>query len=357
MTQYPAASLRQFAHAALAASGLAPDRAAIVGDVLLEGDLLGHTTHGLALLAPYAEELLAGRMAATGDPAVISDRGAAIAWDGMRLPGPWLVQQGIALASARAEQYGTATLAIGRSHHIACLAAYLEPVARSGKMLLLLSSDPGVAAVAPFGGKTPVFTPNPIAAGWPTQQDPVLLDISTSLTTMGMVGRQHRAGAPLDHPWLIDAEGRATTDPAAVAGGGKGALLPLGGLEAGHKGFGLGLMVEALTSALAGAGRGGTPDSWGASVMIQVIDPAAFGGRDAFAAETQAVAESCRAAAPIDPAKPVRMPGAAALARKARQLAEGVQLHEGIPPALEALAQKLGLAMPESLDAPMGGER
>jgi L-lactate dehydrogenase len=256
------------------------------------------------------------------------------------------VQQGIALASARAEQYGTATLAIGRSHHIACLAAYLEPVTRAGKMLLLLSSDPGVAAVAPFGAKTPVFTPNPIAAGWPTQDEPVLLDISTSLTTVGMVGRQHKAGGQLPHPWLVDAEGRATTDPAAVAGGGKGALLPLGGMEAGHKGFGLGLMVEALTSGLAGAGRGGTPDSWGASVMIQVIDPAAFGGAGAFAAETQAVATACRAAAPIDPANPVRMPGAAALARKAQQLAGGVQLHDGIAPALEALARKLGLAMP-----------
>jgi LDH2 family malate/lactate/ureidoglycolate dehydrogenase len=345
MTRFDAAELRRFAQDALAACGLAPDRAAVVGDVLVEGDLLGHTTHGLALLSPYAEALLGGGMAATGDPVVISDRGAAIAWDGMRLPGPWLVQQGIALASARAAQYGTATLAIRRSHHIACLAAYLEPTARAGKMLLVLSSDPGVAAVAPFGGKTAVFTPNPIAAGWPTQGEPVLLDISTSLTTVGMVGRQHRAGAPLPHPWLVDSEGRASADPAVVMGGG-GALLPLGGLEAGHKGFGLGLMVEALTSALGGGGRSGTPDGWGASVMIQVIDPAAFGGGAAFAAETQAVADACRAATPIDAGQKVRMPGAAALARKARQLAEGVELHEGIAPALSALAGKLGLVMP-----------
>jgi L-lactate dehydrogenase len=348
MTSYDATALRRFAHDALAACGLAPDRAAVVGDVLLEGDLLGHTTHGLALLAPYADELLGGRMAATGDPAVISDRGAAIAWDGMRLPGPWLVRQGIDLACARAEQYGTATVAIRRSHHIAALAAYLEPTARAGKMLLILSSDPGTAVVAPFGGKTPVFTPNPIAAGWPTQDEPVLLDISTSLTTVGMVGRQQRAGGQLPHPWLVDADGRATTDPAAVLGG-NGALLPLGGLDAGHKGFGLGLMVEALTSALAGGGRSGTPEAWGASVMIQVIDPAAFGGSDAFAAETQAVAASCRAATPIDPSRPVRMPGAAALARKASQLADGVRLHPEIGPALQALAQKLGLAVPAPL--------
>jgi L-lactate dehydrogenase len=176
----------------------------------------------------------------------------------------------------------------------------------------------------------------------------VLLDISTSLTTVGMVGRQQRAGGQLPHPWLVDADGRATTDPTAVLGG-KGALLPLGGLDAGHKGFGLGLMVEALTSALAGGGRAGTPEAWGASVMIQVIDPAAFGGGDAFAAETQAVAASCRAATPIDASRPVRMPGAAALARKASQLADGVRLHPEIGPALQTLAQKLGLAAPAPL--------
>jgi L-lactate dehydrogenase len=342
--KYAVEGLRRFAHSAFGACGLAPERAAVVGDILLEADLLGHDTHGLALLPGYADELLAGRMAATGDPAVISDRGAAIAWNGMRLPGPWLVSKAIEVATARAEQYGTATVAIGRSHHIAALAAYLEPTARAGKVLLILSSDPGVAAVAPFGGTTPVFTPNPIAAGWPTQAGPVLLDISTSLTTMGMVGRQHRAGAPLPHPWLLDADGAATADPAAVAVG-KGSILPIGGMDAGHKGFALALMVEALTSALAGAGRSGTPDPWGASVMVQVIDPAAFGGAGAFAAETQALADACRASKPIDPARPVRLPGDAALARKARQLAEGVQLHEAIAPSLQILADRLGLKM------------
>jgi L-lactate dehydrogenase len=345
MARFPEVALRSFAHQALAAAGLAPDRAAVVGDVLLEGELLGHDTHGLALLAPYANELLAGRMAATGEWRVISDRGAAIAWDGMRLPGPWLVQQGIALACARAAQYGTATLAIGRSHHIAALAAYLEPVARAGKLIILQSSDPGVAAVAPFGGTTPVFTPNPIAAAWPTQEGPVMLDISASITTMGMVGRQHRAGQPMAGAWLLDANGNPTSDPAAVAVGG-GSILPLGGMEVGHKGFALALLVEALTSGLAGIGRAGTPDAWGASVMIQVIDPAAFGGTEAFVAESQAVAAACRAATPIDPARPVRLPGDAALARKARHLADGFLLHPDILAALEALAAKLGLVMP-----------
>ncbi len=218
-------------------------------------------------------------------------------------------------------------------------------MARAGKVILLTSSDPGVAGVAPYGGTTPVFTPNPIAAAWPTEGDPVVLDISMSVTTMGMVGRHHREGRPLAQPWLLGADGQPTTDPAAVMGGG-GSILPLGGMEAGHKGFALALLVEALTSGLAGAGRSATPDAWGASVMIQVMDPAAFGGAATFVSEAQCVAERCRAATPIDPARPVRLPGEAGLARKARQLREGVRLHSAIPPALSALAAKLGLPVP-----------
>jgi L-lactate dehydrogenase len=348
MSHYEVTALRRFARDAFEQAGLSPERAAIVGDVLLEADLLGHDTHGLALLAPYVGELLAGRMACQGEPSVISDRGAAIAWNGMRLPGPWLVQQAISLAAERAERYGTATVAIGRSHHIACLAAYLEPVARAGKVILLASSDPGVAAVAPFGGITPAFTPNPIAAAWPTAEGPVMLDISMSVTTVGMVGRHHKEGRRLAMPWLLGADGQPTNDPDAVVSG-KGSILPLGGMEAGHKGFALALLVEALTSGLSGIGRGGTPDTWGASVMVQVMDPTAFGGSAAFVAESQWLAERCRAAKPIDPSNPVRLPGDAALARKARQLAAGVRLHPLIIPALEALSNKLGLQMPSPL--------
>ena len=83
--------------------------------------------------------------------------------------------------------------------------------------------------------------------------------------------------------WLVDNRGEATDDPAALKASPPGAILPLGGLDRGHKGFGLGLMVEALTAGLGGYGRADKPTSWGASVFLQMIDPEAFGanrGRD-----------------------------------------------------------------------------
>ncbi len=82
-----------------------------------------------------------------------------------------------------ARMHGTGAVSIRRSHHIACLAAYLKRATDRGLMMILTCSDPAGASVAPFGAVTPVFTPNPIAAGIPTSGDPILLDISASLMT------------------------------------------------------------------------------------------------------------------------------------------------------------------------------
>ena len=167
-SSYPAPDLIAMAHALLAGAGLDPEKAAAVAEILVEGDLLGHTTHGLALLAPYLTELEKGGMEKNGNPEVIADFPAAITWDGRRLPGPWLVLRALNLAVDRARKTGTCTVVIRRSHHIACLAAYLQRVADQGLMVLLTCSDPTVASVAPHGGRRGVFTPNPFAAAWPT---------------------------------------------------------------------------------------------------------------------------------------------------------------------------------------------
>ncbi len=175
----------------------------MVAGILVEGDMLGHTTHGLALLPGYLGALADGSMRSEGEPEVVNDRGATVLLDGRRLPGPWLVHQAIGLALGRVEAEGTVTVVIRRSHHIACLAAYLERVTAAGKMILLMSSDPNVASVAPHGGTRALMTPNPIAAGIPTPAGPILMDISASTTTNGLTGRLHAEGRRLEHPWVL----------------------------------------------------------------------------------------------------------------------------------------------------------
>jgi len=191
---YRAEALKDYASALLQKAGLAASMADSVARTLVEGDLLGHDTHGLALLAGYVKELESGGMTRDGTPEVLSDRPAAVLWDGKRLPGPWLMDQGMDLLIPRARELGTASLVIRRSHHIACLAVYMLRALQEDMLMLLACSDPNAASVAPFGGTQAVFTPNPLAMGFPLSQGGVMVDISASITTNGMSNRKRAAG-------------------------------------------------------------------------------------------------------------------------------------------------------------------
>jgi len=344
--RYSRDALVAFAGALLARAGLREPVARDVAEVLVEGDLLGHDTHGLQLLPGYLGELEKGTMKRDGEPRVLAERSVVATWDGERLPGPWLVRRAIDWARPRAKEHGAATVAIRRSHHIACLAAYLEPVAREGLMAMLASSDPGGASVAPFGGTQAVFTPNPIAVAIPTSGDPVLIDISASVTTNGMSGRLKNAGQRGAHRWWLDAAGEPTDDPAVIFAQPPGTILPLGGLDVGHKGYGLALMIEAMTAGLSGHGRADPPEGWGATVYLQIYDTAAFAGADAFAHQTDWLVDACHRNVPRVAGQPVRVPGERGLARKRAQLAGGVELHPAILPALREWATKLSVEMP-----------
>jgi L-lactate dehydrogenase len=327
-------------------AGLEVDKAATVAEILVEADLLGHTTHGLALLPAYLAEIEKGAMTRAGEPHVVADLPAAVTWDAQRLPGPWVVARALDLAVERAKQTGVCTVAIRRSHHIACLAAYLRRVAEQGMMVLLTCSDPNVCSVAPFGGRREVFTPNPLAAAWPTAADPVILDVSMSITTNALTRRLHTERKKFPGPWALTAAGEPTDDPAALATNPPGTLLPAGGLDHGHKGYAFALLVEALTGALAGHGRADPREGWGATVFVQVMNPACYGGTAAFRREAEHVAAACRTTPPRAGVDRVRLPGERGLALRREQLAHGVALHPSILPALAPWTVKLGVPLP-----------
>ncbi|CCM75491.1 Ldh family oxidoreductase [Rhizobium mesoamericanum] len=337
-------TLRQFSHALFAAAGLEQEKAAAVAHYLVEADLMGHTTHGLALAGWYLQGIADGVMTREGRPEVVSDRGPAIAWQGRRLPGAWLTSEAVKLACERATTFGTATIAIAESHHIGCLAAYLSIATDRGYMVSIASSSPSGAQVAPFGGRKGVYTPNPVAHGIPTPGDPILIDISASITTVNMAQRLVREGRQYEHEWLMDENGEPSRDPRVIERG--GTLMPVGGLDHGQKGYGMALHVEAFTQGLAGLGHVDELKGTNAAVTVQVFDPEAFGGRDAFLRQTGWLAEACRSNPPRPGVARVRLPGENGLARKREALTEGIMLHPIIMPSLAPHAERLGVAVP-----------
>ncbi|WP_327787448.1 Ldh family oxidoreductase [Marinimicrococcus flavescens] len=347
--RYEATGLTAFATRLFEKAGLDSEKAALTAELLVEADLMGHTTHGLQLAPGYLKKLAAGEMTAEGEPEIVADMAAVATWDGRYLPGLWLTSRAVDEAVRRAKSFGVGAVTIRRSHHIGCLAAFLTRATDQGCMLMLASSDPSVASVAPFGGRQPLFTPNPVACGIPTGGDPILIDISASVTTNGLSGRLAGEGRRLPFQWWLDADGNPTDDSAVIERDPPGSILPMGGLDHGHKGYGLALMIETLTQALSGFGRADAPTTWGASVFVQAFDPAAFGGLEAFERQAGWLADACRSNPPRPGMEKVRVPGDAALARKRRALAEGVELYPGIIGALAAEAGRLGVTPPQAI--------
>ena len=282
-------------------------------------------------------------MTASGQPETIRDTGPTIVWDGQYLPGLWLMDQALMLGFERLAEHGVVTFSMRRSHHIGCLAALAKQAADRGYYVMIASSGPHTKFVAPFGAKEGLFSPNPFAFGFPTTDFPVLIDTCASLTTVSMTREKAAAGERFDLPYLLDSSGRPTRDPTVMEGEERGTLMLLGGEDAGHKGFGLALMVEALTQGLSGFGRRDAPTRWGASVYMQLIDPEAFAGRDAFLRQMDFLADRCHANAPVDPLRPVRLPGEQAARNIERHSIEGIAITDRTAAALRDWAARLGI--------------
>ena len=177
----------------------------------------------------------------------------------------------------------------------------------------------------------------------------MVLDVSMSIASNGQTKRAQSEGRRFPAAWLVDADGNPSAEPAALFTQPPGAVLPIGGVDHGHKGYALGLLVEALTSGLAGHGRADPRDGWSASVCLQVFDPALFGGVGAFVREAEVMAKDCRETPPRAGFERVRLPGEKGLQRREVQLRDGVELYPSIMPGLLPWAKKFDVPLPSSV--------
>jgi LDH2 family malate/lactate/ureidoglycolate dehydrogenase len=346
--RYAAETLRDFAGALAIAAGLPEQRAQRMAEILVEADMMGRSTHGIEHLDWYLTDLVSEVMNKTGDPTVVADHGAAVTWHGHYLPGTWLVTEAMELAFARSRDHPVVTVVIRESHHVGFHAAYLRRATMRGLVMLLLDTNPYFGAVAPYGGKQAVFSPTPVSFGFPTAGDPVLVDFALSSTSLTATERAGRLGERLPHAWLLDHEGNASDDPQALLGDPRGSILPLGGADRGHKGYGLQFMVYALSAALGGFGIPDSPRGYSSAVFLQLINPEAFAGVSAFNHELAILIDACHASPPAPGFDEVLVPGERAMASLHAAERDGVQLFPTVLQTLTPWAERLGVALPVS---------
>ncbi len=317
--------------AALARAGVPAAAARQQMALLCAAELRGHASHGLLRLPRVIERVRAG----LADPAARGHhqwRGTALLEvDGARGLGPVVANHAIEALCARVGDTGIAAAAIRDCEHLGMLAHYAEAVAARGKVLLALTISE--ALVHPEGGREALLGTNPIAIGVPAVPHPFVLDMATSIVSMGKVHDHANRGAPLELGWALDAAGEPTVDAEAAKAG---AIAPFGGA----KGYALGLAFEVLVGALTACALGpkvrGTLDSHSPcnkGDLFIVLEPAAQAG-----ARVSAFLDLVRASRPADPARPVRIPGDGARTRAdARHEAE-IPLPHALWDRLRALA-------------------
>lgn len=347
--RFDPSALERFACTLLQRAGVPQDRALPMAQRMLDADLLGHRTHGLWFMSAYLERISAGHIRPEAQVQVLHDRPSAFAWHAQRAPGAWVMQQASAELLQRVASQGVVSATIADCSHIGCLQAYLLPLVRENLLVTLSATNPGVRSVAPFGGSDPVLTTNPVAWGIPTRGAPILIDQCTSVASNTFFKRFAEQGQRLPEAWLLDNDGRPTDDPQVLQHTPPGSILPLGGLEHGYKGFGLGLMVEAFSLALGGSGRRQGPDMFGQGVFIQVIDPDSFAGREAFLDEMDHLVARCRESRLRADSKGIRLPGERALAERERQLVHGIALSDEVLSRMQPWAERLNVTIPGPL--------
>lgn len=351
MKHFDARNLLEFATEVLSKAGASDDVAQQTARYLLEGDLLGFSTHGLRRLYFNAKLLVENKTKGSAEIDVIVDRAAVATWDANFLPGPYIAAKAVTLACEKARAAGTGTIVVRKAQHVASLAAYLRIATEQGLVVSLMCSTPAQSSVAPFGAKQALFSPNPFAIGVPTSSTPILLDMSFSMTAAGKIRQHWERGEKL--PWhaIMTAQGKLSDQPADYIEGQGAAILPLGGIDVGYKGSGLCLMSEIWTMALANYGRAeGHADGESNSLFVQVIDPAAFGDAAKFTAVTDDLVAKVRACQPLDLNNPVRVPGERSIYRREQQLTDGVALDEAIVGRLQRAAERFDVALPLAID-------
>lgn len=334
------------------AAGAPPPDAAEVASHLVEANLTGHDSHGVIRASQYVQRAIEGRYRPGAPVRVERETATTAVVDGGWNFGQVVGRETMAIAVAKARAQGLGAAVARRSGHAGRIGAYGEQAAREGMIAIAcVNLHGGGHLVAPHGGARRRLGTNPIVIAAPTAdpEAPFVLDMATSVGAEGKVRVARNRGTRLEPGWIVDGEGRPSTDPLDLYGGDPpgsagtpGALLPLGG-PVGYKGFGLSLAVELLAGALMPADATRPGDEVGGNALFMLaLDPGRFAGRGPFERALSAVVEWVKQPPFAEGHDEVLIPGEPERRRKAERLAAGLDLDDATWRQLAGAASAVG---------------
>lgn len=341
--------LVRFSAALFQAAGVAESEAELVAVSLVESNLRGHDSHGVMRIPFYIAKVLDGSLDPKARLVVEKESPSSLMCDGGWGFGQVLAQDIMRRLIAKCRTSAIACGTLRRACHIGRLGEYAEMAAAQGMTAMVIANNHGAAQrVAPVGGKRPRLGTNPICIGMPGGANgPFIFDIGTSATAEGKVRVKKIAGQTVPTGWILDPDGKPTTDPNQLYGNPPGTILPLGGDQA-YKGFGLAFMIEMLAGCFSGGQCAfpNPPPPLGNCAVFWVMNPEFFGGLPHLLDESKRLEAYVRDVPRIDGVGEITLPGDPERRTMADRRSRGISLDDGNWKALVDLAQQLKVNAP-----------
>jgi uncharacterized oxidoreductase len=346
---YPPDPLIRFAAAIFTKVGSPADEAQTVARSLVDANLAGHDSHGLIRIPQYLKALDDGILRVGVSLNIVNETPAVLACDGQWGLGQVQAHRLLDLLMPRARSLGLAAGTLKHCGHIGRLGEYGETVAAQDLVFFATVNNHGFGrAVAPPGGVEGRIGTNPLCLAAPVEdRAPVVLDIGTSVCAEGKVRVAFNKGIQVPEGWLLDAEGRPTTDPGVLYREPRGTILPLGGSQA-YKGFGIGLLMDMFAGGFTGApcSRPELNSRSANAVFFLILDPKSFAGLAHFHQEVTTLAENVRGSRPATPGVEIQLPGDPERKARALRLREGIPIDDGTWRQLQEVANRLDVSLP-----------
>jgi LDH2 family malate/lactate/ureidoglycolate dehydrogenase len=321
------AEARALGEAAMRGAGLSAEDARILTEHVMDAALCGYEYSGLPKLLNVVDA--ADFRAPRGEMRVVRETPATALLDGGNKNGMIAAYHAARECIARASASGLAVVCLGNTWMTGRSAFYVEMIARAG--LVAIHTVQAPPSVAPFGGTRPALGTNPIAFAFPTESEPLVIDMGTSAFMATDLQFRARLGIPIPAGVALGPDGAPTTD-AAVAR--RGTLLPFGGPEGGYKGFGLALAMDAL-GALSAAAR---PEGAMSGYVFMAFKPDLFVSAETYRRDVSRRIAAIKATPRQAGVGEIRIPGERGQRTRARLMREGIEIDRRIFDALQRLA-------------------
>lgn len=297
-----------------------------VTDSLVESNLVGHDSHGVIRVPAYLDSIRTGKLNPSGAITTVRQSASTALLDcGMNF-GQFAAAHAMDLAIEKAREHDVGIVVTRHSGHTGRIGAYAVRAAEQGMMGFVFCNGimPG-GLIAPFGGIGRALGANPIAWSIPGGKGrPIFMDFATSIVAEGKILHAIDKGEDVPLGWILDKEGRPTTNPRDLGAG--GVILPFGG----HKGYCISVLIELISGGLSGLGSVLLRSSAiGQGMVYMAVSISAFQPLDEFNRQADAFVEQLKRTPRAEGVEEILLPGEPEWRCRAQREREGIPLPDG----------------------------